>query len=136
FFRWNLSLAAVIPAATVEVASFNGNRIPDLGIAGASESTVALHLDPMISKHYPEVFVDVQGLYTALAVADLDGDGLPDLAGADRNAGLARAALLDASFRVRSEIAVEVGLSPEKVAVVDLDGDALPDLVLPCSGSG
>jgi uncharacterized protein (TIGR03437 family) len=125
--------------ASVAVADFNGDGIPDLVIANSGSNNVTILLGNGSGGFTPAagspfaVGTEPQ----SVAVADFNGDGKPDLVTAnyaDRDLTI----LLgtgSGGFTVAPGSPLQAGSFPRSVAVGDFNGDGKPDLVTAIAGN-
>ncbi len=113
----------------VAVSDLNGDGIPDLVTANASDDTVSVLLGVGDGTFEPHVPFDVGAKPTAVAVADLNGNGVPDLVTTNESDMTVSVLLGRGDGTFEPQVSFEAGYLPWFVAVGDLDRDGVPDIV-------
>jgi len=120
---------------SVATGDFNGDRVPDLAVAGSGYVRVLLGNGDGSFRGLDNIKVGVQLL--SVAVGDFNGDGVPDLVVADRHGFLSGVSVLlgkgDGTFQAPR--AFVVGSDATSVAVGKFRGAGMPD-DLAVTGSG
>ncbi len=132
--------------ASVAVADFNGDGMPDIVVAVFGGEYAAVILNTTVPGATTPTFAPTATFATgngptSVAVADLNGDGLPDLVVANEISNNVSVLLnttapgaTPPTFAPATNF--NTGSGPRSVAVADLNGDGLLDLVVANSTSG
>ncbi len=127
-----LTFATGAYPASIAVADFNGDGIPDLVTTDSSHDTVRVLLGNGDGTFQTGRDLAAGSSVRSLAVADFNGDGIPDLAVTNDLLGGSTASILlgngDGSFQPPRGFAA--GFSASGVAVGDFNGDGIPDLAV------
>ena len=130
--------AAGANPASVAVADFNGDGIPDVAVVGkVADGKIVIHLGKPNGRFTAERIINDGAKPVSIVAADFNGDGKMDLAVADWETNEVRIYLGkgDGRFTLARPIITGLGLKPVHLRAADLDGDGHQDLVVACYNS-
>jgi hypothetical protein len=138
---WTMTQAQKLGAgknpASVAVADFNGDGIPDIAsVDKVTDGKIVIHLGKPGGKFTKSKIIPDGDKPVAVVAADFNEDGKMDLAVADWKTNDVRIYLGNGNgkFTLKHPVITGLGLNPVHLRAADLTGDGHQDLVVACYG--